>query len=106
MSDAVDEGLLSDATSRNALYKIHVSLGKIVNNLDEQQRVHQRSNRSMSANQDPQLTEERTVVEEDTIKEEQDLTETTVVLKKEEIEPTEDELTVTEPGDDIDMEGS
>jgi len=32
--EAVDAQLLSDATSRNALYKIHVSLGKIVNNFD------------------------------------------------------------------------
>ncbi|KAK3333891.1 nuclear condensing complex subunit [Cercophora scortea] len=32
--DAVNSQLLSDATSRNALYKIHVSLGKIVNQLD------------------------------------------------------------------------
>ncbi|KAK0723119.1 condensin subunit Cnd3-like protein [Lasiosphaeria miniovina] len=34
---AVDTQLLADATSRNALYKIHVSLGKIVNNLDAAQ---------------------------------------------------------------------
>jgi condensin complex subunit 3 len=32
--EAVENQLLSDATGRNALYKIHVSLGKIVNNLD------------------------------------------------------------------------
>lgn len=32
--DAVETQLLSDTTSRNALYKIHVSLGKIVNALD------------------------------------------------------------------------
>ncbi|KAK1832273.1 hypothetical protein QBC39DRAFT_305146 [Podospora conica] len=32
--DAVDAQLLADATSRNALYKIHVALGKIVNALD------------------------------------------------------------------------
>ncbi|KAL2128577.1 hypothetical protein VTI74DRAFT_9002 [Chaetomium olivicolor] len=32
--DAVENQLLSDATGRNALYKIHVSLGKIVNALD------------------------------------------------------------------------
>ncbi|KAK4106714.1 ARM repeat-containing protein [Parathielavia hyrcaniae] len=32
--EAVDGQLLSDATGRNALYKIHVSLGKIVNTLD------------------------------------------------------------------------
>ncbi|KAK3897797.1 hypothetical protein C8A05DRAFT_47697 [Staphylotrichum tortipilum] len=31
---AVDTALLSDATGRNALYKLHVALGKIVNNLD------------------------------------------------------------------------
>ncbi|OAA55580.1 nuclear condensin complex subunit [Niveomyces insectorum RCEF 264] len=35
ISEAVDSQLLSDATGRNALYKIHVSLGKIVNNLDQ-----------------------------------------------------------------------
>lgn len=35
VSDAVDSHLLADATSRNALYKIHVSLGKIVNSLDQ-----------------------------------------------------------------------
>ncbi|KAJ4385049.1 chromosome condensation complex Condensin, subunit G [Neurospora sp. IMI 360204] len=34
VTNAVDNNLLSDATSRNALYKIHVSLGKIVNALD------------------------------------------------------------------------
>jgi condensin complex subunit 3 len=34
VSDAVQSGLVTDATGRNALYKIHVSLGKIVNNLD------------------------------------------------------------------------
>lgn len=32
--EAVDAQLLSDAASRNALYKIHVALGKIVNALD------------------------------------------------------------------------
>ncbi|KAK8117303.1 uncharacterized protein PG998_005584 [Apiospora kogelbergensis] len=37
ISSAVEDNLLSDATGRNALYKIHVSLGKIVNGLNEQQ---------------------------------------------------------------------
>lgn len=32
--DQVENPALSDATSRNAMYKIHVSLGKIVNALD------------------------------------------------------------------------
>ena len=36
MCEAVDENLLSDATSKNALYKIHVGLGKIVNTLEEE----------------------------------------------------------------------
>ncbi|KAI4592558.1 hypothetical protein KJ359_011009 [Pestalotiopsis sp. 9143b] len=46
---AVEENLLSDATSRNALYKIHVSLGKIVNSLSEQAKGGRRStSRSMS----------------------------------------------------------
>lgn len=40
ISEAVDSQLLSDATSRNALYKIHVSLGKIVNNLDQAAASH------------------------------------------------------------------
>ncbi|KAK6193055.1 hypothetical protein LQW54_012840 [Pestalotiopsis sp. IQ-011] len=46
---AVEENLLSDATSRNALYKIHVSLGKIVNQLSEQAKGGRGSiSRSMS----------------------------------------------------------
>ncbi|KAK4639692.1 chromosome condensation complex Condensin, subunit G [Podospora bellae-mahoneyi] len=32
--EAVENGLLTDATSRNSLYKLHVGLGKIVNQLD------------------------------------------------------------------------
>ncbi|KAI0976507.1 nuclear condensing complex subunit [Xylaria arbuscula] len=45
---AVDEGLLSDATGRNALYKIHVSLGKIVNALGTSE-ADKMSRRSRSA---------------------------------------------------------
>jgi condensin complex subunit 3 len=37
VSTAVDEKVIADATGRNALYKIHVSLGKIVNSLGEKQ---------------------------------------------------------------------
>ncbi|KAI1161880.1 ARM repeat-containing protein [Nemania serpens] len=47
VSGAVDEGLLTDATGRNALYKIHVSLGKIVNALGEADKMSRRS-RSVS----------------------------------------------------------
>lgn len=35
VSAAVNDKIISDATGRNALYKIHVSLGKIVNSLTE-----------------------------------------------------------------------
>lgn len=35
VSEAIDEKLISDATGRNALFKIHVSLGKIVNALEK-----------------------------------------------------------------------
>lgn len=38
VSTAIDEKLVADAASRNALYKIHVSLGKIVNSLGKQER--------------------------------------------------------------------
>ncbi|KAI1430980.1 ARM repeat-containing protein [Xylaria sp. CBS 124048] len=47
VSLAVDDGLLTDATGRNALYKIHVSLGKIVNHLGDQDKMSRRS-RSVS----------------------------------------------------------
>lgn len=42
MSEAVETNLISDTTGRNALYKIHVSLGKIVNGLDQQREAGQR----------------------------------------------------------------
>lgn len=35
VSAAIDDKLIADATGRNALFKIHVSLGKIVNSLTE-----------------------------------------------------------------------
>jgi condensin complex subunit 3 len=35
VSDAIESKLIADATGRNALFKIHVSLGKIVNSLKE-----------------------------------------------------------------------
>ncbi|OTB02280.1 hypothetical protein M426DRAFT_322856 [Hypoxylon sp. CI-4A] len=73
ISAAVEENLLSDATSRNSLYKIHVSLGKIVNQLGEQDKVSRRSgSRSVSlAPSDKTITEDVTVLHQPTIKEEQ-----------------------------------
>ncbi|RDA92583.1 hypothetical protein CP533_0949 [Ophiocordyceps camponoti-saundersi (nom. inval.)] len=72
ISDAVTAGLLSDATSRNALYKLHVSLGKVVNSLDEQQPLNRRTSRSVSVIPDRQPVEEKTVIEEPEIKEEEE----------------------------------
>ncbi|KND91488.1 Condensin complex subunit 3 [Tolypocladium ophioglossoides CBS 100239] len=83
VSEAVEEGLVSDATSRNALYKIHVSLGKIANNLEEQQPSNRRTSRSVSVNLDRQPAEEMTVVEEPNVKEEDEDSDGTVVPKEE-----------------------
>ncbi|KAL6850871.1 chromosome condensation complex Condensin, subunit G [Amphichorda felina] len=94
---AVDDGLLTDATSRNALYKIHVSLGKVVNALDENQPGNLRaSTRSVSVATDRQPTEERSVVGEPGILEEEE-EEQTVVLKKEQDSIMDDGA--TEDGD-------
>ncbi|KAG8407632.1 chromosome condensation complex Condensin, subunit G [Metarhizium acridum] len=107
VSEAVEEGLLSDATSRNALYKIHVSLGKIVNTLDEQQPSNRRTSRSVSvAATDGQAAEDRTVLEEPKIKEEEldDSDEGTVVLKKDDKESVTDDVSLDE--EDTKMEGA
>ncbi|KAI6431674.1 hypothetical protein MCOR21_003824 [Pyricularia oryzae] len=65
MSEAVENQLVSDTTGRNALYKIHVALGKIVNNLDQQQQqMEGYGRRSMSRSTCVGL-EDRTVVPED-----------------------------------------
>ncbi|KAM0352399.1 hypothetical protein ACHAPU_002066 [Fusarium lateritium] len=102
VSVAVQEGLLSDTTSRNALYKIHVSLGKIVNTLDEQQPAHRRSSRSMSTTLDQQSPEEdRTATEEPSIKEEDEDSDGTVVPKDERGSLVDDLLS----DDDVEMSG-
>ncbi|OTA61981.1 ARM repeat-containing protein [Hypoxylon sp. EC38] len=74
VSAAIEENLLSDATSKNALYKIHVSLGKIVNQLGEQDKMSRRSgSRSVSlAPDDKIITEDVTVVPTPPIEEEQE----------------------------------
>lgn len=59
VSEAVEEGLVTDTTGRNALYKIHVSLGKIVNSLDDQRPAHNRTSRSASETLGRQTPEEK-----------------------------------------------
>lgn len=76
VSDAVETNLISDTTGRNALYKIHVSLGKIVNNLDQQKEAGFRrstASRSVSLAPEPAGPEDRTMVgQEPRIKEEEE----------------------------------
>ncbi|XXH04431.1 hypothetical protein Hte_010846 [Hypoxylon texense] len=75
VSLAVEENFLSDATSRNALYKIHVSLGKIVNQLGEQDKMSRRSGSrsvSLAPSDDKTITEDVTVIREPAIEEEQE----------------------------------
>ncbi|KOS16939.1 Condensin complex subunit 3 [Escovopsis weberi] len=85
ISEAIEEGLLSDASSRNALYKIHVSLGKIVNSLDDQQ---QSANRTLLGSREASVPlgsryagdeRERSVVDDRTVKGEEDSDERMVV---------------------------
>ncbi|KAF5590252.1 condensin complex subunit 3 [Fusarium pseudocircinatum] len=104
VSIAVEEGLLSDATSRSALFKLHVSLGKIVNALDEQQPSHRRTSRSTSVITDhASPEEEKTVMEEPSIKEEDEESDGTVVPKeeKDERESLVDDL--LSDGEDVEM---
>lgn len=74
----MEEGVVTDAPSKNALYKVHVSLGKIVNALDEQQ--PQGGSRSISAVPEQQLSE-KAVSEEPVIKEEDEDSDNTVIAK-------------------------
>lgn len=90
VSEAVDNQLLSDATGRNALYKIHVSLGKIVNSLDQQESGGRRT-ASRSVSVDP---EEKTIVQDRTVMLEADI--------KEEDEDEVDDVTAVPVKDDDD----
>lgn len=83
VSEAVESNLVADTTGRNALYKLHVALGKIVNALDQGQepgfgRRSVSSRATSAALEDRHPTEERTVVEAD-IKEEEEEEEVTVM---------------------------
>ncbi|UKZ79364.1 hypothetical protein TrVFT333_007115 [Trichoderma virens FT-333] len=57
--EAIEEGLVTDTTGRNALLKIHVSLGKIVNSLDDQRPAQGRTSRSVSEAVDRQSPSEK-----------------------------------------------
>ncbi|KAK7737748.1 chromosome condensation complex Condensin, subunit G [Cytospora paraplurivora] len=101
VSEAVETNLVSDTTGRNALYKIHVSLGKIVNGLDQQKEAGlRRSTGSRSVSLAPEdvagraaaAAENRTVVPEPEIKEEaEDEVEEVEEVEQQEQEPMEED---------------
>lgn len=101
----MDDGLLTDTTSRNALYKVHVSLGKIVNALDEQQPANLRASTRSSASAATERlpTEERTVAagEPETIVEEDGEEHATALPKKEEASEMDEGM--TDNGEDTQM---
>jgi condensin complex subunit 3 len=100
----VEEGFLSDATSRNALYKIHVNLGKIVNTLDEQQPNQRHTSRSVSVLNERQGSEEKSVVSEppQIKEEEEDSSQGTIVPKEDKSSELVEELLSNSDGD-VDM---
>jgi condensin complex subunit 3 len=91
VSIAVDDKLISDAAGRNALYKIHVSLGKIVNGLGDRRKSSIPDGRMSMA------PEEKTDIDED---EDVDVDEKTVmnvaptIEEDEEAEDDDNEETV------------
>ncbi|KAF3770442.1 hypothetical protein M406DRAFT_59453 [Cryphonectria parasitica EP155] len=109
VSEAVEMNLISDTTGRNALYKIHVSLGKIVNTLDQaKESGRRRSTMSRSVSLGPDVhvgagagagpsargaTAEPRIKEEDEDDDGDGLNEGTVIQNM-------DVTTKTEPGDD------
>ena len=63
VSVAIEDKLIPDATGRNALFKIHVSLGKIVNSLTEREKSVPKSRKSSIA---PSVADdEKTVLPDD-----------------------------------------
>jgi condensin complex subunit 3 len=96
---AIEDKLITDATGRNALFKIHVSLGKIVNTLGGRKSVAPESRMSIT----PSEATERTSLdgEEDSKIEASDVG--TIKEEDAEDEPTLlADLTVrTKPNDDL-----
>jgi condensin complex subunit 3 len=62
VSAAVDDKIIAEATGRNALYKIHVSLGKIVNSLTE--KAPRSRNVSASVDRSTVLEDRTTILDE------------------------------------------
>jgi condensin complex subunit 3 len=83
---AVDDKLVADATGRNALFKIHVSLGRIVNSLGEKQA----SKSSLPEGRESETPEVETPVAEEE-KDEEEEEDTVVAMKQEDVEEEDDD---------------
>lgn len=123
VSIAVEDKLVSDATGRNALFKIHVSLGKIANTLKDEEAGNDtlrasttsRGSRKSSSAPSVEIEREESVIEEEEktvlgeVKEriekaeEDEEDEGTVVGNKTEVE--RDSLVEALLDDDIEMSG-
>jgi condensin complex subunit 3 len=102
VSDAVDGQLLSDATSRNALYKLHVSLGKIVNNLDAAgDGMTVLGRRSTSRATSVSVLEDKTVLDDRTVMEDATVVPEPTIKEEEGEEEKEGE---EEQGEDLDFD--
>lgn len=90
VSIAVDDKLVTDTTGRNALNKIHLSLGKIVANLGEQEANRRRTSRSQSVatNATSTISEradadgDKTITMEPSIKEEEEDSDEGTVIQR------------------------
>jgi condensin complex subunit 3 len=72
VSIAIEDKLISDTTGRNALYKIHVSLGKIVNSLTEKEPKERKSSAPLVEDKAVLGDEEEGEEETDILKVEED----------------------------------
>ena len=85
VSQAIEDKLIPDATGRNALFKIHVSLGKIVNSLTEREKTMPLRSRKSSVA--PSVAdEEKTIMQED----DESVADKTELVKVEEAEENEE----------------
>jgi condensin complex subunit 3 len=89
VSTAIEEKLIADATGRNALFKIHVSLGKIVNSLTEKEKAS--GGRKSSVTPSVMGEEDKTVITIEGDAEEEAEGEKTELVK---VDEEEDEGTV------------
>jgi condensin complex subunit 3 len=80
VSTAIDDKLIADATGRNALFKIHVSLGKIVNSFMEKSSKGRRKSSP--------------IVEDKTVLADEDASDVTIQAQAVKVEEEDDEGTI------------